>query len=171
VGDGIVTPGTVNAPYLQFLLDTLQLPETMTGLRVLDVGTMDGYFAFECERRGAEVVAIDVCPEDARCFALAKKLLVSDVRYHQMSVYDLHDGTLGGPFDIVLFLGVFYHLRHPFVALDNLWRITRGELRVETHVIDHHFIMDDGSVVELASIDPRLTRVPIYRFYRFNELN
>jgi hypothetical protein len=140
VGDGIVTPGTVNAPYLQSLLDTLQLPETMTGLRVLDIGTMDGYFAFECERRGAEVVAIDVFPEDARCFALAKN-------------------------------GVFYHLRHPFVALDNLWRITRGEMRVETHVIDHHFILDDGSVVELASIDPRLTRVPIYRFYRFNELN
>jgi len=39
----------------------------MTGLRVLDVGTYDGFFAFECERRGADVVAIDIHPEDCRC--------------------------------------------------------------------------------------------------------
>jgi hypothetical protein len=88
-----------------------------------------------------------------------------------MSVYELDEDVLDGQFDFVLFLGVYYHLRHLFVALDNLWKITRGEMRVETHVIDHHFLLEDGSAVELASIDPRLTQVPIYRFYRFNELN
>ena len=82
----------------------------MTGLCVLDVGTYDGYFAFECERRGANVVAIDIHPEDCRCFALAKRLLGSRVQYHQMSVYDLREEALGGPFDLVLFLGVYYHL-------------------------------------------------------------
>jgi tRNA (mo5U34)-methyltransferase len=171
VGDGIVTPGAVEPSYQEFLLKTLRLPEDMKGLRVLDVGTYDGFFAFECERRGAEVVAIDVHPEDTRCFALAKHLLGSRVRYHHMSVYDLQEDLLGGSFDLVLFLGVYYHLRHLFIALDNLWKITRGEVRVETHVIDHHFVLNDGSVEELASIDPRLTEVPIYRFYRLNELN
>jgi tRNA (mo5U34)-methyltransferase len=150
---------------------TLRLPDDMRGLRVLDIGTYDGYFAFECERRGAEVVAVDVNPEDCRCFAVARRLLDSRVTYHQMSVYDLREDTLGGGFDFVLFLGVYYHLRHLFVALDSLWRITRGEMRVESHVIDHHFVLRDGSVVELASIDQRLVDVPIYRFYRFNDLS
>ena len=167
----MTTPGSVDVAYQEFIWSTLQLPQRMTGLRVLDVGTYDGYFAFECERRGAEVVAIDTLPEDCRCFALAKRLLGSGVQYHQMSVYDLDEETLGGQFDLVLFLGVYYHLRHLFIALDNLWKITRGEMRVETHVIDHHFVLGDGSVVQLKDIDPRLVDVPLYRFYRFNELN
>jgi tRNA (mo5U34)-methyltransferase len=171
VGDGITTPGSVDVAYQSFLWNTLQLPQRMTGLRVLDVGTYDGYFAFECERRGAEVVAIDTSPEDCRCFALARRLIGSRVTYHQMSVYDLNEETLGGPFDLVLCLGVYYHLRHLFIALDSLWKITRGEMRLETHVIDHHFVLRDGSVVELGDIDPRLVDVPIYRFYRFNDLS
>jgi tRNA (mo5U34)-methyltransferase len=171
VGNGLVTPGVCPATYQQFEWDTLQLPADMTGLRVLDIGTYDGYFAFECERRGAEVVAVDIHPEDCRCFALAKRLLGSRVTYHQMSVYELREETLGGSFDLVLFLGVYYHLRHLLIALDNLWRITRREMRVETHVIDRHFVLGDGSVVELATVDPRLVNVPIYRFYRYNELN
>jgi tRNA (mo5U34)-methyltransferase len=171
VGDGIITPGYCGVAYQQSLWNTLQLPERMTGLRVLDVGTYDGYFAFECERRGAEVVAIDIHPEDCRCFALARRLLGSRVPYHQMSVYDLHEETLGGPFDLVLCLGVYYHLRHLFIALDNLWKVTRGEMRLETHVIDHHFVLGDGSVAELKDIDPRLLDAPVYRFYRFDELN
>jgi tRNA (mo5U34)-methyltransferase len=171
VGDGIVTPGVVNVQYQQFLLQTFQLPEDMKGMRVLDVGTLDGFFAFLCEQRGAEVVAIDVLPEEVRGFALAKRMLGSRAQYHWMSVYELDETTLGGKFDLVLFLGVYYHLRHLFIALDNLWKITSGEMRVETHVIDHHFLLEDGAAVELASIDPRLTRVPIYRFYRYNELN
>jgi tRNA (mo5U34)-methyltransferase len=140
-------------------------------MRVLDVGTLDGYFAFECERRGAEVVAIDVMPEDARGFALAKRMLNSRVPFFHMSVYDLDEERLGGTFDLVLCLGVYYHLRHLFVALDNLWKITRGEMRLETHVIDDHFVLSDGSVVKLADVDQRLVDLPIYRFYRFNELN
>ena len=171
VGDGLITPGTCPVGYQSAMWDTLRMPENMSGLRVLDIGTYDGFFAFECEKRGAEVVAIDVVPEDCRCFALAKRLRGSRITYHQMSVYDLREDTLGGTFDLVLCLGVYYHLRHLFLALDSLWRITRSELRLETHVIDHHLVLADGSVVELKDVDPRLVDVPIYRFYRFNELN
>lgn len=171
VGDGIVTPGMVPPAYLRFVLDTLQLPADMRGMRVLDVGAYDGYFGFECERRGAEVVAVDVNPIDLHCLGVAQQLLNSNVRYLQMSVYDLQADALGGPFDLVLCLGVYYHLRHLFVALDNLWQITTGELRMETHVIDDHFILGDGSVQRLADVDPRLAETPIYRFYRYNELN
>jgi tRNA (mo5U34)-methyltransferase len=171
VGDGIVTPGSCGVALQQFIWNTLHMPDDMTGLRVLDVGAYDGFFSFECERRGAEVVAIDVVPEDCRCFALAKRLLGSRIQYFQMSVYELDAQRLGGQFDFVLFLGVYYHLRHLFIALDNLWSIARKELRIETHIIDNHFVLGDGSVVKLKDIDPRLVDVPIYRFYRLNELH
>jgi tRNA (mo5U34)-methyltransferase len=171
VGDGIITPGLRRPADLQLELDLLQLPDDMRGLRVLDVGAYDGFFAFECERRGADVVAIDLYPEGIRCLELAKRLRGSAVKYRQTSIYNLQVEDLGGQFDLVLCLGVFYHLRHLFVALDSLWHVTRGELRVETHVIDNHFILGDGKVCRLADIDRRLVDTPIYRFYRFNELN
>jgi hypothetical protein len=88
-----------------------------------------------------------------------------------MSVYDLQSDALGGTFDLVLCLGVYYHLRHPFMALNRLWDVTRGELRLETHVIDDYFITADRETHRLADIDHRLVDTPIYRFYRFNELN
>lgn len=171
IGNGILTPGVVPLWYLQDELRVLQLPQDMYGMRVLDIGTYDGFFAFECERRGAEVVAVDVNPEDTHCFALAKRLLGSRVEYRHASVYDLRPTSLGGQFDLVLCLGIYYHLRHPLIALDNLWSITRSEIRMETHVIDHHFVLGDGTVTTLADIDPRLVHIPLYRFYRLNELN
>jgi tRNA (mo5U34)-methyltransferase len=171
VGDGIVTPGMVPLSYLEFIFNTLQLPDDMRGMRVLDIGAYDGFFGFACEHRGADVVAVDVNPEDLHCFGLAKRLRGSRARYLQMSVYDLRADALGGTFDLVLCLGVYYHLRHLFVALDNLWQITHGEIRIETHVIDDHFILADGTVGKLADVDPRLVDTPIYRFYRYNELN
>jgi tRNA (mo5U34)-methyltransferase len=170
VGDGIITPGTCPPPYQERMWKVMQLPEDMRGLRVLDIGTYDGFFAFEAEKRGAEVVAIDIHPADCRCFALAHQLRGSKVVYHQMSVYDLDQQKLGGTFDLVLCLGVYYHLRHLFLALDNLWAIARGELRFETHVIDEKFLLPDGTVTTLKDFDPRLASTPIYRFYRFNEL-
>jgi tRNA (mo5U34)-methyltransferase len=170
VGDGIVTPGSCPPAYLNQMWNVMQLPSDMRGLRVLDVGTYDGYFAFEAEKRGAEVVAIDIHPFDCRCFALSQKLLGSKVVYHQMSVYELDQNRLGGTFDVVLCLGVYYHLRHLFLGLDNLWAITRGELCLETHVIDNGFALADGSSTTLKDFDRRLAATPIYRFYRFNEL-
>jgi tRNA (mo5U34)-methyltransferase len=170
IGDGIVTPGTCPPEYLRHLWDTMKLPDDLHGARVLDVGTYDGFFAFECERRGADVVAIDIHPADCRCFALARTLRGSRVDYRQMSVYDVRVERLDGPFDLVLCLGVYYHLRHLFLALDNLWTITKGQLRLETHVIDDRLILADGTTTRLSEVDPRLQQTPIYRFYRFNEL-
>jgi tRNA (mo5U34)-methyltransferase len=170
VGDGIITPGTTPPPYLERMWTVMQVPEDMRGLRVLDIGTYDGFFAFEAEKRGAEVVAIDIHPADCRCFALAHRLRGSRAVYHQMSVYDLDQKRLGGTFDLVLCLGVYYHLRHLFLALDNLWAIARGELRLETHVIDRNVLLADGTATALRDLDPRLVDTPIYRFYRFNEL-
>jgi tRNA (mo5U34)-methyltransferase len=174
VGDGIVTPGAVSVEYEQHLLKVLQLPDRLDGLRVLDIGTYDGFYAFECERRGAaEVVAIDVNPIDCRCFKVARDLLGSNVTYHHMSVYEMDEEVLGGKFDLVLFPGVFYHLRHILMSFDNIWNILKpeGTVLVETHVCDNHFVLGDGTVSTLKDIDPRLQHVPLFRFYRKNELS
>ena len=106
VGDGITTPGVVSVEYEEHLLKSLQISTRLDELRVLDIGTYDGFYAFEAERRGArEVVAIDVNPIDCRCFKLASDLLESKVKYHHMSVYEMDEQVLGGKFDLVLFPG------------------------------------------------------------------
>jgi len=174
VGDGLVTPGVVSVEYEQHLLKVLQIPDSLAGLRVLDIGTQDGFWAFECERRGAsEVVAIDVNPIDCHCFKVARELLDSKVKYHHMSVYEMDEEVLGGKFDLVLFPGVFYHLRHIIMSFDNIWKILKPEgiVLVETHVCDNYFVLGDGKITTLKDIDYRLLNVPLFRFYRKNELN
>src|SRR5438309_11018455 len=76
---GIVTPGDDSNRMKLPILDGLGLPSTMNGLRALDIGCSDGYFSFEMEKRGAEVVAIDFVPEDYSGFATARKILGSKV--------------------------------------------------------------------------------------------
>jgi tRNA (mo5U34)-methyltransferase len=95
------------------------LPDDLHGRTVLDVGCNAGFFAIKLKQRGAaRVVGID---SDARYLAqarLAADVLGIDLELRQTTVYDV--ASLGERFDIVLFLGVLYHLRHPLLALDLL---------------------------------------------------
>lgn len=152
------------------MIERLKFPRTLEGLTVLDIGAWDGFFSFEAERRGAErVVAFDVHPPDQYGFSLAKKLLDSNVEYVQGSVYELPPEM--GTFDIVLFLGVFYHLRYPLLALDRISEITDQYLLLESHFLDNSLVLSDRSKVPLAEIDPRLADIPLFRFYREDEMN
>jgi tRNA (mo5U34)-methyltransferase len=170
IEEGLVTPGRLSLAYLREMLRYLQFPESLEGLTVLDIGAWDGFFSFEAERRGARrVVALDLHPPDRYGFAVAKRLLNSRVEYVQGSVYEISPETLG-TFDVVLFLGVLYHLRYPLLALDRIWSVTGQYMLLETHCIDRHFILADGQVVPLADVDPRLEEVPLFRFYRHDEL-
>src|SRR5262245_48364448 len=115
VAPGIVTPGIDPSPEK---LKRLTFPADLRGKRVLDIGAWDGFFSFECERRGAaEVVAIDAAP--SLSFAVARELLGSQVKFYAMNIYDLTPVTLG-QFDLVLCLGVLYHLRHPLFGLERV---------------------------------------------------
>jgi tRNA (mo5U34)-methyltransferase len=93
------------------------LPCDLGGKTVLDIGCNAGFYSIEMKRRGAaRVVGLDF---DERYLAQARfaaNSLGLDIEFRKLSVYDLHQ--LGEKFDIVLFLGVLYHLRHPLLALD-----------------------------------------------------
>ena len=168
---GIVTPGSLSSQTLQRMLEYLQFPASLAGLSVLDIGAWDGFYSFEAERRGAKrVVAYDLSPADYFGFATAKELLQSNVEYRQGSAYDLR-AEIVGTFDVVLFLGVLYHLRYPLLALDRIRDVCMGYLLLETHFLDNNLLMNDGTSVPLVGIDSRLAAIPLYRFYRSNELN
>jgi len=94
------------------------LPADLSGRTALDIGCNSGFYSFELARRGARVTAIDL---DDHYLAQARwaagVLDLSDrVTFHKMQVYDL--ARVPESFDVVLFLGVFYHLRYPQLALD-----------------------------------------------------
>jgi len=138
LGNGVVTPGIDDSAER---LRRLHLPDSLKGLTVLDVGAWDGFFSFECERRGASrVVAADYYSWHGSGwgtkagFELAREALGSRVEDVDIDVMDLSPERIG-TFDIVLLLGVLYHLRHPLLALERVASVTRGTLVLET-VID-----------------------------------
>ncbi|HWF34628.1 MAG TPA: class I SAM-dependent methyltransferase [Solirubrobacteraceae bacterium] len=147
VAPGVVTPGMFD---LRPIVKRLPWPD-VRGRRVLDVGTSDGFLAFELERRGAaEVVAVDIPSHEAWDFELenraggpeylryvagpttsigfrvAHELLRSSVHLRQISVYDLSPGTVG-EFDVVVCGTLLLHLRDPFGALAAIRSVCRGE--------------------------------------------
>jgi tRNA (mo5U34)-methyltransferase len=159
---GLVTPGINDS---QAVLELLELPQHCSGARVLDIGARDGFFSFELERRGAEVLAIDYMPPDRTGCMVAKEILGSNVTYKVANVYDLDPGDYG-TFDIVLFLGVLYHLRNPMLALDKIWQICRGRLWVESQVIDNAFLdMETMQMKKLSTLHPSLSTIPLMQFY------
>src|SRR5882724_2774812 len=85
--DGSVLPGLQTVEHLRWRLDLFRLPEDLHGKRVLDIGAWDGWFSFECERRGAEVVAVDSIALDT--FHEAKELIGSRVEYLTLDVNEL----------------------------------------------------------------------------------
>lgn len=95
------------------------LPEELGGCRVLDIGCNAGFYSFALAERGASVLGIDTDPHYLRQAQWARRLLGAEkVRFQQASVYDI--GALDEQFEIVIFMGVFYHLRYPLLALDLL---------------------------------------------------
>jgi tRNA (mo5U34)-methyltransferase len=93
------------------------LPSDLSGMTVLDIGCNAGFYSIELKRRGAlRVVGIDSDGDYLAQARFAAQVSGVELELRKLSVYDV--GALGERFDIVLFLGVFYHLRHPLLALD-----------------------------------------------------
>ncbi len=151
LGNGLVTAGVHSLAELQGIYRSLELPEDLSGKTLLDIGCWDGFYTFETERRGAKVISVD-CWHPSNFFA-ARQALNSKAEFHERSVYEIGKDNLGS-FDIVLFMGVLYHLRHPLLALENVCELTRDFAVIESHIIDK---MREGGE-------------PAMEFYEFDEL-
>jgi tRNA (mo5U34)-methyltransferase len=172
VAPGIVTPGDDSNRMKLPILGGIGFPRRMDGLRALDIGCSDGFFSFEMEARGASVLAMDFVPEDYTGFAVARAILGSSVEYRMENVYNLNPESFG-LFDVVLFMGVLYHLRNPLAALDAIRSVMRpgGQLFVGTMMIDEYFQLPDRTITSLAALAPALTEVPLWQAYPRDTLN
>lgn len=164
LGDGVITPGWFD---LRPIVDALPWPDVV-GKRCLDVGTYDGFLAFELERRGAaEVVAVDISdhalwdwppdmratgpenlaslagPDKNRGFRIAAEALGSSVELKPLSVYDLDPHALG-TFDVITCGSLMLHLREPLRALEAI-RGVCGGMFLSTETVD----------LELTALAPR----------------
>jgi tRNA (mo5U34)-methyltransferase len=141
LGSGVITPGEDESADK---LARIHMPERLDGWSVLDIGAWDGFFSFEAERRGAtRIVAVD--PEcwrepawgpkgwgSRQPFDFARRVLGSSVEDVDMDLENLSPESVG-EFDLVLFLGVFYHLPDPWLILRRAASVCRRLMIVETH--------------------------------------
>ena len=168
---GVVTPGEYD---LRPIVDRLPWPSSLAGMRCLDVGSRDGFYAFEMERRGAaEVVSLDVddpaayhLPEPApvggdpaaeveagkRAFEAASAALGSNVNRVYRSVYDVDPAEVG-TFDLVVVGTLLLHLRDPIRALEAIRACTRGRLIVNDVVAAGAITLHRRPMAELLMRD------------------
>lgn len=105
------------------------IPTDLRGWTVLDIGCNAGFYSLEMKRRGAErVLGVDSDPRYLAQARLAADVSRLHIEFRQMSVYEIP--ALGERFDLVLFMGVLYHLRYPLLALDLLHAYTVGRMLV-----------------------------------------
>lgn len=135
----LITPGVSEIGQLRSQAD-IYFRDGMAGKSVLDVGCWDGFNSFAAEKAGASrVLATDhyawseCCWGDRRSIELAKEVLGSKIEIRDIDLADIAPQTVGS-FDVVLFLGVFYHLRNPFLALENIAKVCKETLVIETHL-------------------------------------
>jgi tRNA (mo5U34)-methyltransferase len=111
------------------------LPRDLSGMTLLDVGCNAGFYAFEAKRRGAKrVLGVDGQRQHVRQGLFVRKVLGLEVEFRRLNVYELSPRVVG-QFDITLALGLLYHLKHPILALENLYRVTKELLVIETAIM------------------------------------
>ncbi len=167
VAPGVSTPGAWD---LRPMVGRIPWPESLAGARCLDVGTMDGFWAFEMERRGAtEVVGIDLSdsarldrpaalrhrgestpnPGAGDTFRLAGQLRGSRAMWENSSVYDLSPARMG-QFDLVFFGYTLNLLRDPIAALEAVRDVCRGAVIVLDEISLPLTVLHRGPVAKLA---------------------
>lgn len=129
------------------------LPSDLTGKTVLDIGCNAGFYSMEMKRRGAErVLGIDTDDRYLAQARFAAAVLEMEIEFRRLSVWEI--GALGECFDLVLFMGVLYHLRHPLLALDLIHEhaardllvfqsMQRGSKQVAAVSEDYDFLQSD----------------------------
>ncbi len=131
--DGRIIPGFQSIETQRARIARFPIPQDLRGKRVLDIGAWDGWFSFEMERRGATVVAVDLTKRTR--FLEAKAMMNSKVEHVVADISFLTPREIGY-FDIVLFFGVLYHLKHPMLALERVCELSTDLVCVESFVTD-----------------------------------
>jgi tRNA (mo5U34)-methyltransferase len=150
------------------------IPADLTGKTVLDIGCNAGFYSLEMKRRGAaRVLGIDFDPAYLAQARFAAEVNRLDIEFREMGVYDI--ANLSERFDVVLFLGVLYHLRHPLLALDLIYEhaardilvfqsMLRGSDKISRIERDYPFseveIFDDPGFPAMYFIERRYSNDP-----------
>jgi tRNA (mo5U34)-methyltransferase len=149
------------------------IPEDLTGASVLDIGCNGGFYSLQLKRRGAErVLGIDVDDRYLSQARFAAEQLGVEIEFEKRSVYDV--ANIAGQFDYVFFMGVFYHLRYPLFALDNIIKkvggklifqtMIRGSEQAKTYQENYHFwnkeIFSDAQFPQMYFIEHRYADDP-----------
>jgi tRNA (mo5U34)-methyltransferase len=153
-------------------------PNDLLGKRILDVGAFSGGMSYFAEDCGAEVVALDIQNPETNGFGVIHDVRRSTVTHVTASIYDIHP-ELFGSFDVIVFSGVHYHLKHPLLAMERLSAVTKmgGELLALGAAADYwlHKPGAETAGVNLASINgpdfkgkevDNLNEIPILGFYK-----
>ena len=127
---GVVTPGVYEP---SGMLAQLGLPNDLRGQRILEIGPADGYFTKQLAMRGGQVTAYDYAAKDHYGFAVMEELHGTPFEFVQGTIYEI-DRFNFAPFDIVLCMGVLYHLPDMIRAVHLLRKICKTQLIVETVV-------------------------------------
>lgn len=150
------------------------IPDDLTGWTALDIGCNAGFYTFRLAERGARVTAIDVDPHylDQARWAAEQFGVEDRVEFRLAQVYDL--AREGEQYDLVWFMGVFYHLRYPLLALDIVARLTRKLMMFQTLTLpgdavleiprdlplDERELMQHSGWPKMAFIEHRLAKDP-----------
>jgi tRNA (mo5U34)-methyltransferase len=114
-------------PAVKFKSFAQAIPQDLAGKSVLDIGCNGGFYSLEMKRRGAaRVLGVDHDEDYLAQARFAAEVNGLDIEFRRLSVYDV--GALGERFDLVIFMGVLYHLRHPLLALDLIYEHVAGDL-------------------------------------------
>jgi len=150
------------------------VPQDLSGWEVLDVGCNAGFYSIELARRGAHVTAVDIDPHylDQARWAAQQFGVQDALTFKQMPIYALAHAP--ETYDLVWFMGVFYHLRYPTLALDILRRKTRKLMMFQTLTMPGEYVssppenlpinardqMQDSGWPKMAFIEHRLADDP-----------
>jgi tRNA (mo5U34)-methyltransferase len=121
--------GRVTKDAMNRKMEYIKLPEDLTGKTVLDIGAWDGYYSFECEKRGATVTALEKEVRHGTLVSL-KETFNSDIEILYMDAYDIP--SLNRQWDLVLCMGVIYHVQDPFKLINIVYDCTKENCIIES---------------------------------------
>lgn len=163
---GVFTPGRSYFD-AKGVCNSFHIPESLKGMKCLDIGAWDGPLTFELETRGAETYALDIQNPSNVGFNVARKIRQSRAVHYEGSVYQLPFDDLRD-FDIIVFRGVYYHLKSPLVAFERIASSLKmgGILYFEGEGLINYIEDMDGNPVNIDLTTINNKKIPLSGNYR-----